>query len=73
MEISTREGDEPDCRLDIAALLLIAWYRSLNEMERAVVDLFVTSFTAEVGDQRLKRGDIESAFNSIQQRPLLAA
>lgn len=71
MEFVSQKGDEPDCRLSIEAKIIIAWYRSLDEMDRAALDLFVAALQER--HKSLKRFEAHAILDNVQERQFLAA
>jgi hypothetical protein len=57
--------------LTLEQLIVIAWYRSLDELTQATIDLFISSF--QEGRQSLNGVEAYALLDSIQERPLLAA
>lgn len=65
-------GDDPACHeLTLSQKLVIAWYRNLDEMERAALDLFVSALQEK--HERLQRFEAHAILDNIQERHLLAA
>lgn len=73
MELSIDNGGEPRCRpkLTLEQLIIVAWYRSFDELERAALDLFVAALQEK--HESLQRFEAHAILNNVQQGHLLAA
>lgn len=64
--------DKLDSQLSVEQLILVAWYRSLTDIERATVDMLVHAF-AEKGHQPLECVNIQAFLSGFDERPLAVA
>lgn len=70
MELISKEM--PDCaNLTVAQLLIVAWYRSLDDMEKASLDLIICALQER--HERLDSFEAHAILDNIQQGQLLAA
>lgn len=57
--------------LTIEDKLNIAWFRSLDDMDREIVKLFIAAF--QKGQQSLESRNIQAVLDGFQERDLVAA
>lgn len=64
-----KESDR--CSLTLEQLIAVAWYRSLDDLTQAAIDLLVMSF--QEGREGLNSFEAYALLDNVQERTFLAA
>lgn len=71
MELVSK-GTEPDCtNITLKEKLIVAWYRSLSDIEKASLDLIVSALQKR--HERLNSFEAHAILDNVQERQLIAA
>lgn len=65
------KGESDHRSLSIEAKLIVAWYNSLSELHREIVDSLVVAF--QETEEGFNRFDVQAVLNGFEQGGLLAA